>query len=348
MPVLDHESLLARQRCTAQFAELAVDPIGSAGSPPGGFVLFEVPLPWPSDVLSMPELADLGAVTKAARARPQALVPDAAVGGPRRRSTDLGVIAYVPRPADGTWRGVPMVRRAGVAADVGDLATVAQRVLAEATAAAARDGGPEPAGAWPTAIDVLVCTHGTRDVCCGSVGSVRYARLCEELATHTGGSATGGPIVQLWRTSHTGGHRFAPTVLTFPDGLSWAWTDRTDVLAAAQRRLPVEEAARHLRGALTVPGPFAQVVDRAAFAAEGWSWLGEPRRVGLDEERLGEPAVTHVVEIAGRGASGAWTGYRGTVRVAREVPVPPCGVPIGEAHKFDREYELVDLVAMSS
>lgn len=344
MPVLDHESLLERQRCTAQFAELGVDPIGSAGAPPGGFLLFEVPLPWPSDVLSMPELAELGAVTKAARARPQALVPEAVVGGPRHRTTDLAVIVYAPAPVDGGWRGPAMLRHAGVAAGVGELAVVATRLLADAVAEP--EHGVAPAEGTPAIIDVLVCTHGTRDVCCGGVGSVRHAQLREELAGLAGASVGDGPVVQLWRTSHTGGHRFAPTVLTFPDGLSWAWTDRTDVLAAAHRTLPVDEGARHLRGALTVRGPFAQVVDRAAFVNEGWGWLAEPRRVHLDEERPDGVARTHVVEISGRAASGERTRYRGTVRVAREVPVPPCGVPIGEARKFDHEYELVDLVVV--
>ena len=56
--------------------------------------------------------------------------------------------------------------------------------------------------------------------------------------------------VRVWRCSHTGGHRFAPTAITLPDGRAWAYADadlidgvidRTaDVagLGAARPRLP--------------------------------------------------------------------------------------------------------------
>ena len=59
---------------------------------------------------------------------------------------------------------------------------------------------PEPVRGRVT--DVLVCTHGTRDTCCGSLGT----RLWRDLDA-------GGATVR--RTSHTGGHRFAPTAVTF-------------------------------------------------------------------------------------------------------------------------------------
>jgi len=64
---------------------------------------------------------------------------------------------------------------------------------------------------------ILVCTHGKRDQCCGRLGGKIFAKL------HARKSAW------VWQTSHLGGHRFAPTLLTLPDGMMYG-------------RIPEEEA----------------------------------------------------------------------------------------------------------
>lgn len=51
---------------------------------------------------------------------------------------------------------------------------------------------------------LLVCTHGSRDRCCGQWG-VRLARTLRE---------AGAPV---WEVSHLGGHRFAPTLWCLRD-----------------------------------------------------------------------------------------------------------------------------------
>jgi len=52
----------------------------------------------------------------------------------------------------------------------------------------------------------LVCTNGRRDRCCARLGVALYQALAERA-----GSA-------VWQSTHLGGHRFAPTLVTFPDG----------------------------------------------------------------------------------------------------------------------------------
>ncbi len=56
---------------------------------------------------------------------------------------------------------------------------------------------------------LLVCTNGKRDVCCALHG----VALLRVLATVS--------AVSLWETTHLGGHRFAPTLLTLPDGVNY-------------------------------------------------------------------------------------------------------------------------------
>ena len=56
---------------------------------------------------------------------------------------------------------------------------------------------------------LLICTHGKRDRCCAKFGLPIYAALAAQM-----GDA-------VWQTTHTGGHRFAPTLLSFPEGVSY-------------------------------------------------------------------------------------------------------------------------------
>ncbi len=64
---------------------------------------------------------------------------------------------------------------------------------------------------------VLICTHGRRDRCCAKFGMPIYNALQAEL-----GDA-------VWQTTHLGGHRFAPTLLTLPDGVSYGRFTLTDI-----------------------------------------------------------------------------------------------------------------------
>jgi hypothetical protein len=60
----------------------------------------------------------------------------------------------------------------------------------------------------PAAPMCLVCVHGRRDRCCGLHGSSVFRAI----------QALG---VDVWQTSHLGGHRFAACALWLPDGLMY-------------------------------------------------------------------------------------------------------------------------------
>jgi hypothetical protein len=53
----------------------------------------------------------------------------------------------------------------------------------------------------------LVCTHGKRDRCCALWGAGYYRAMQPVVGT------------AVWQTTHLGGHRFAATMLTLPDGV---------------------------------------------------------------------------------------------------------------------------------
>jgi hypothetical protein len=300
--------MTAELRCAALARAEGYLPAGSAASA-AAFLLIELPLPWPSEITEHPALQEVAPIAASHRARVQGLVPDPAVAAVVPGRTR--VVLY-RRPPD------PFLRfhRQERVVPTEELAPEVEQLLV-----AAMEDGPEDGP-----VDVLVCTHGSRDVCCGGDG----------LRTHRGLTALALPGVRVWRTSHTGGHRFAPTAVTFPDGRAWARVDAETLAALVTRSLDPGTAARHDRGCAGFSDPFVQAADSAALAAEGWRWLDLPR---VAESVVGDESRRTVTLTA----VGEPVGYRAEVIVRRVVPVPDCGRPLSEARKSSQELEVVAL-----
>lgn len=98
----------------------------------------------------------------------------------------------------------------------------------------------------PVSEKFLVCTHGSRDVCCGTLGP----RLAQALR------AAGHQ--EVWEVSHIGGHRFAPTLWHLP---SWRFYGR----------LPLENPEclpRYLRGNAAYKPPL-QLMEARLYQERG-------------------------------------------------------------------------------
>lgn len=114
--------------------------------------------------------------------------------------------------------------------------------------------------------DILVCTHGSNDVCCGKFGYPIYDELRYGYAAESGGS------LRVWRTSHIGGHRFAPTLIDFPEGRYWGHLEPWAPQKLVLRNGPVSELAAFYRGWAGLGKPFAQIAEREILIREGWRW----------------------------------------------------------------------------
>lgn len=271
------------------------DPIGTA-TPFDDLILLRHPAPWARIATSTPGLPG-GMRPPIARAiargrRVHALLVDADDAAPapdgvvwiehvRRRS---GPARRFARTA---WH-VPKV----------NLLEVLDELLA----------GGIPHGAEPLPVptrEMLVCTHGERDGCCGRFGEAAYRHLRGEHAS---------PALRIWRVSHFGGHRFAPTLLDLPDARSWGRLTTEALTALAQRAASPADLAGHYRGWCAIPGP-AQAAERDLFAEHGWAWrearatvdLGEPaptddkaRRVTLRYRLPGRPAHQRTATLRAR------------------------------------------------
>jgi hypothetical protein len=313
----------AALRCSSFARAEDLDPVGSAGSY-RGIVLAEVPLPWPREITQHAALAQAADAVGAANMRLQGLVPDDG-SDPRLRR----LMAFTrPAGAFDRYRG-----RAW---------TVDDTLLGETVTAIAASGGDDagPALPQPRAVarsdgpgvgrHVLVCTHGRRDACCGTLGT-RLAFGLRGL----------GADVRVWRTSHTGGHRFAPTALLLPEGTMWAYLDADRLVGVSERTLPLDEAARLYRGCAGLDGPDVQAAEREALRSIGWSWLDHRRRGEVMESAGGRS----LVRIDGEAPDGRRLAFRATVEVARILPVPDCGKPPEQAPKSAPELRVTGFAA---
>jgi hypothetical protein len=304
-------------RCRDLAVGLGTDPIGTAGSSVG-YLLVEWRLPWPEDVGLVGELARLVELTQAVGVRVQLIVPPDGRPPAERRLISYSLVGDDgSEPHAGPYHRVEEV----VAPDL----LVAR---AEAVATSWPPASGSGCGGCGGVVDLLVCTHGRRDRCCGSWGTT----LVDELSRRSLGGE-GGPAVQLWRTSHTGGHRFAPTAVVLPQGTSWAYLDADSVAAIVGRTGDIEAVLPLFRGFAGLSGR-AQAADRAVLARVGWPWLTH----GRTESPTEHLTDSRLVRLTG--PAGMWEAE---VRTGPEVAIPLCGHPLTDATKGAPTYEVTDL-----
>jgi hypothetical protein len=121
----------------------------------------------------------------------------------------------------------------------------------------------------------------------------------------------------VWRTSHTGGHRFAPTLIDFPEGRYWGHLEPEALEKLVLRKDPASELGRFYRGWAGLSGKFEQIAEREIFAREGWEWtryLKSGRTLEADEsEDRAEVRIEYATQGGNAGAYEATVETSGTV-----------------------------------
>jgi len=242
-----------------------------------------------------PALAPLVEAARVAGMRFQGLVP-ASVDGLR------SVVCY-RWPANG-----PGFQRAELTVEPGGVIAAGLAVL---------DEPPRKDGI----VDVLVCTHGRRDRCCGSLGMALASEIWADPLEDEG--------VRLWRTSHTGGHRFAPTAVVLPGGTAWAFCDRDMLARIVRRDGPIGEVLTRYRGCAGMASPAIQALERAVLGEVGWSLF--------DMARHGEDLGGGTLELVVAEPGGLQSVWEATVR-AETTPMPDCGMPVEVATKTELQF----------
>jgi hypothetical protein len=132
----------------------------------------------------------------------------------------------------------------------------------------------------------FVCTHGKRDRCCALWGIPLYQAM-----------AAVAPD-DVWQTTHTGGHRFAPNVVSFPHGVTYGRLEVSEAqaLVRAHQRGALHDLDR-LRGR-TCYGAEAQAAEVIVRRRVGAFGLDALHHLGTVDEGEGRWRVRF--EVAGQ------------------------------------------------
>jgi len=302
-------------RCATHSRRLDLDPGGTAFWA-DEIIVADVPLPWPKPVWQKPGYEHV-----------PGQVAQAGLHGRRVR-----VLAAVPEGNDPSVSEVSVHRRLPGEAE---FVTTSHSIdgnhvggLVGSLLVSGPDASPSTEVGQPTAGgELLVCTQGSHDICCGTRGTTFAAAI-----------RSAEPSLTVRRVSHTGGHRFAPTALSLPDGRMWGLLDADIMLGILHRTISPSAAAPYCRGFTgAAPGP-AQMAERAVMAmVDDWSYESECRTVEIEhaDESYSRCLVT-----------AAESSWRVVVVAGREIPVIACGAAGGLPAKPGREWlvESVDPV----
>ena len=268
--------------CAAVRAD-ADEPLhASAPAKAASWLLLEHPGPWPAAGLpaDLPaEVVDVVERAKALGVRPQLVrrVDE------RRSATPAVAVASV-RPGR-SW----LERRT-----LDDLRGLADLDLA-ALAAGDRPGFGDPDDG-PL---VLVCTNGKRDVCCARLGRPLAVLLDRQLPG------------RVWETTHVGGDRFAPNVVSLPDGSYHGAVALAEVPALADALLARRVLLPRSRGRAGVAAP-AQAAEHFLRVETGETALDAVQVV----TSTAGPADETCVELTTGGAR--WCVHVAPVTAAQE------------------------------
>jgi hypothetical protein len=288
--------------CSVVSQSLQEDPIGVAGAW-DLVIMMELPLPWPKELWR-------------ANGFPRGLYDQAVAA--RERGLNLTFLCVAPDPAYAVpgRRRVLLMRKPGAPFARYDRAEYllpedqllrffTELFSGEDPEAVFRvDSGAER--------DLFVCTHGSVDAACGKFGFPIYQTLRDQYAAPSAGR------LRVWRVSHFGGHRFAPTVLDYPEGRCWAHLNPTILDQVVRHEGPISALRMHYRGWGGLSTPFEQVAERAIWEREGWAWIdylkaGWIRHKSPDGERA-------ELTIAFRSPDGQVSGrYEATVEISHRL-----------------------------
>lgn len=148
---------------------------------------------------------------------------------------------------------------------------------------------------------VLVCTHAKRDRCC----AIKGRPIAQALA----GAFPQAPV---WEVSHTGGHRFAPSIMVLPWGYYFGHLNEKAAVAMYQSFVDGELFLPGNRGR-GIHTPREQVAEMAVLG-----WLQE----------RGEAPAPGALTVVGQAVTDPVTGRTWRVEIAESTAdniLPSCG-----------------------
>lgn len=110
--------------------------------------------------------------------------------------------------------------------------------------------------------DLLVCTHGNVDAACSRYGYPLYKNWRQHADSQ----------VRVWRCSHFGGHRFAPTAISLPDGRYWGRLTPEALNIITKQQGNLSDLKLYYRG-WTGLDQWGQIAEQEIWLNRGWDWF---------------------------------------------------------------------------
>ncbi|YAF98133.1 MAG: sucrase ferredoxin [Nodularia sp. CChRGM 3473] len=149
--------------------------------------------------------------------------------------------------------------------------------------------------------DILVCTHGSHDQCCARYGSPFYFHANATIADLELDN------VRIWKSSHFGGHRFAPTAIDLPDGRYYGVLNQESFRSILTRTGDIQYLNKVYRGWGILPTPI-QILERELMFCHGWNWFDYKVSGKIIEQSLDNNTI--LAELTFEETSGSLSTYQ--------------------------------------
>jgi len=300
------------QFCSDISQAVGESPIGTAGYYDYWLVV-ELPQPWSEIALDQnealkPYLAAIKALVykKGVKLRPLAIAPD-----PDYSQPDYTRVLFYRRPSE----LFSHYRREEYLIPNTELGNLASALLLE----------PEKLPNFKEYqqqnhhnYDLLVCTHGNVDAACSRYGYPLYQNWRQQANSQ----------VRIWRCSHFGGHRFAPTAISLPDGRYWGRLTPEAIDFITKQEGNLSDLKLYYRG-WTGLDQWGQIAEREIWLNRGWDWLhylkmGEVIEADQTNKNWAEVRITYSSpDGSDRGSYEAKIEKTGELTTAGESGLPP-------------------------
>lgn len=152
--------------------------------------------------------------------------------------------------------------------------------------------------------DILVCTHGSHDKCCARYGNPFYFHATNTIANLNLDN------VRIWKSSHFGGHRFAPTAIDLPEARYYGVLDQDSFASILTRTGDIKCLEKVYRGWGILPSQL-QVLERELILHHGWDWFNYKVVGKILEQSLDNN--TFLAELSCESTGGSLYTYQATL-----------------------------------
>ena len=174
--------------------------------------------------------------------------------------------------------------------------------------------------------ELWICTQGSHDVCCGSEGTSLALEASAKFSE-----------VEIRRVSHLGGHRFAPTAITFPERRMWSHLNMEDLQTIFGVSSIDDKLTRKCRGWCGSKTGAEQVAEREGLKIYGRDWDGYVRKSEIISEENSEIRV----QVDGiHPESRSQVGFEAVLQEVEKTPVLSCDKAGSIPNKWQTQYEI--------